>query len=113
MAYIVWKQLKYGCYAYLQECLYNREKKGPETVSTYLGSTPKRAEIKLRRLIKDEKMLGRLINDLYRKKPEKKIPDDEKAKAVIMLTRLMDRFNNEEVREAINSAIMKIKEDSP
>lgn len=112
MAYIVWKQLKYGYYAYLQESNYNREIKGPVTRSVYLGSTPKKAEIRLRRLIRDEKKLNHLISELYSKSPKGSPYRDEKSTAVNVLKRIANRFRDEEVKEAINAAIEKIKDSA-
>ncbi len=80
------------------------------TKSIYLGSTPKKAEIKLRRLIKDEKQLNQLINELYRKRPQGNPSRDEKSVAVNALSRLADRFKDMEVKEAINAAIKKIQD---
>ncbi|MGI9862881.1 hypothetical protein SDD30_15995 [Moorella naiadis] len=105
MACIVWKPLVSGYYAYLETCLYDREKKRPKSKGVYLGSTPEKAAAKLRRLVPDEAEYSRLVAELYRKRPAGKPPQDEVGKAARELARLKGKYQNERVQAAVNAAL--------
>ncbi|HHW42536.1 MAG TPA: hypothetical protein GXX25_01765 [Desulfotomaculum sp.] len=112
MPSVTWKPIDGRYYAYLNECRYEREKKGPVTSSTYLGSTPERAAEKLRRLVQDEGEYSRLVDDLYRKRPAGKPPGSEEEKAALSLRRLARRYESPRVQEAVKAALAVLQGES-
>jgi len=111
LAYIVWKRIKTGYYAYLQECYYSREQKGPVTKGTYLGGKPRKAEIKLRKLIQDPKQLVKLIDDLYRKQPVEEPGYNEITEVIRVLKKLAAKAKDRQIQEVLLEALKKLENE--
>lgn len=110
MACVTWKPIRTGYFAYLDTSYYDPEIKGPRYKGTYLGSTPERAEAKLKTLVQDKEELTRLTEELYRKHPPGRPPQDEKAKAIKVLDRLINKTSDVQTMEILQEAINKLKE---
>ena len=110
MPSIIWKPITGHYYAYLQECFYDPTTKGPKTKNIYLGSTPEKAEEKLRRVVTDSEQLTFFVGEIYRKQPAGRPPADEKAVAVKALNTLSRRLKDEAVKAVILRAIKELEE---
>ena len=110
MPSIIWKPITGKYYAYLQECFYDPKKKGPKTKNIYLGSTPNKAEEKLKRVVADSGQLTFLVGELYRKQPTGSPPADEIAVAVKAVDKLTDRFKDERVKAILTQALETLKQ---
>lgn len=112
MSYIIWKPITGNYYAYLEECYYHRERKKSAVRGRYLGSSLEKAEAKLRAMVNDDAEYAKLVEELHRKRPEGKPPNkDIRKKAVKALEKFITRYEDNIVKEAINTAINIIKED--
>lgn len=109
MSCITWKPIAYGYYAYLETTVYDQVKKGSTTKSFYLGSTLDKAEEKLKKLVQDQDQLTHLLDELYRKRPAGKPPQDELSKAIKALKRLSDRFKDERIKVVLKEAVTKLE----
>lgn len=110
MACITWKPIRAQYTAYMETSYYDPEKKGPRYKGTYLGSTPQRAEAKLKTLVQDKEELARLTKELYRKHPPGRPPQDERSKAIKTLDRLINKTSDVQAREILQEAINRLKE---
>lgn len=109
MPCITWKPIAYGYYAYLETTVYDQVKKGPTTKSHYLGSTPDKAEVKLKEMVQDQEELTHLLGELHRKQPAGKPPQDEAGKAIKALEKMLDRFKDERVKGVLKEAVLKLE----
>lgn len=104
MPCVTWKPITGNYYAYLDTCRYDPEKKRPRTTGTYLGSTPEKAAAKLKALV-PEVEYPHLVEQLYRKRPQDKPPQNEAGKAARELIRLKAKYRDERVQQAVNAAL--------
>ncbi|ACV64437.1 hypothetical protein Dtox_3729 [Desulfofarcimen acetoxidans DSM 771] len=110
MPSIIWKPITGNYYAYLQECYYDPQRKGPKTKNIYLGSTPKKAEEKLKQFVTDGEQLTFYIEELYRKRPTGKPPSDEIAVAVKAIDKLTSRFKDKRVKDILSQTLDALKQ---
>lgn len=106
---ISWKAIGNSYYAYLDRSVYDPQKKGPVSKSTYLGNNPEKAGAKLAHLVPDTQERERLIAELHSKRPAGKPPKDEWEKAISELTRMLGRYTDDKVRSVIQDAIKSLE----
>ncbi|WP_151191819.1 hypothetical protein [Desulfotomaculum copahuensis] len=111
MRNVTWKSVAGKHCAYLESGFGGHRKKSPALKDIYLGNTPERAAARLRRLVGDNEEYFHLVTELYRKRPGRKPPVNEREKVVRALRRLAARYKDEEVQAVLQQALVALETD--
>lgn len=109
MRSIVWRPVAGKYCAYLE---LNREESSsgnPVSRHIYLGNTPERAAARLRRLAGGDDDYLSLIMELYRRRPGRKPPVNEREKVARSLRRLAARYKDECVQAVLKRALIALE----